>query len=78
MLDFYGPLLVVMAIVMLQATFAQKGKLANTFVVAILFTFSVIFIFSNSYWLFLLIFINLILYLLVCICYFTRDRFITF
>lgn len=78
MLEFYGPLLIVMALVMLQATYAKKGKLAKTIIVAILFSFSVIFLFSNSYWLFLLIFINLILYLLACVCYFTRDRFITF
>lgn len=68
----------VAALVMLQATLTEKGKLAYTLIIAVLFTLSIIFIFSSSYWLFLLIFINLFLYLMVCVCYFTRDRFITF
>lgn len=78
MLEFYGPLLMVTALVMLQATLTEKGKLAYTFIIAILFTFSIIFIFSSSYWLFLLIFINIFLYIMVCVCYFTRDHFISF
>lgn len=78
MIEFYGPLLMVIALIMLQATLVEKGKLSYTLIVAILFTFSIIFIFSSFYWLFLLIFINLFLYIMACICYFTRDRFKTF
>ena len=68
----------VTALIMLQATLTEKGKLAYTLIIATIFTLSIIFIFSSSYWLFLLIFINIFLYIMACVCYFTRDRFITF
>lgn len=78
MLDFYGPLLLVMGLIMIQATNAKKGKFASSLIVAILFTFSNIFIFSSSDWLFLLLFVNTFFYLMVGACYFTRPRFKTF
>ncbi len=78
MLEFYGPLLLVISLIMLQATYVEKGKLAHSLIVAIGFTISIILLFSSTYWLFLLIFINLFLYGMVCVCYFTRSTFKTF
>jgi hypothetical protein len=78
MLDFYGPLLLVIGLIIIQATNAKKGKFASTLIVAILFTFSNIFIFSSSDWLFLLLLVNIYFYLIAVVCYFTRPRFKTF
>lgn len=78
MLDFYGPLLLVIGLIIIQATNAIKGKFASTLIVASLFTFSIIFIFSSSDWLFLLILVNIFFHLMAIACYFTRPRFKTF
>ena len=78
MLDFYVPLLLLIALIIIQATYAKKGKLASTLLVAILLTFSNIFIFSSSDWLFLLLLINTYFYIMAGACYFTRPRFETF
>ena len=78
MINFYGTLLLIMGLIILQATNAKKGKLASTLIVAIFFTICNIFILSSSDGLFLLLFVNTYLYLMVGACYFTRPRFETF
>lgn len=74
MFAFYGMLFMVMGVIMLQAELARNGKFALTGVVAIVFTCITMFL-LHSNWLFLLIIININLYLLVIVCYFTKERF---
>ena len=78
MLDFYGTLLLIIGLIIIQAINGKKGRFASTLLVAILFSFCNIFIFPDSDGLFLLLFVNTYLYLLMFACYFTRPRFITF
>lgn len=78
MLNFYGTLLLIIGVIIIQATNAKKGRFASTLLVAIIFTFSNLFIFSDSDGLAILIFVNTYLYLMTIACYFTRPRFITF
>lgn len=78
MLDFYGTLLLIIGLIILQAKNAKKGRFVSTLLLAILFTLSNIFIFADSDGLFLLLFVNTYLYLMMFACYFTRPRFITF
>ena len=78
MLDFYGTLLLLIGVIIIQATNAKKGRFAATLLVAIVFSFSNFFIFADFKGLFLLLFVNTYLYLMMFACYFTRPRFITF
>ena len=78
MLDFYGPLLLVICLIIIQATFVEKGKLGYALTLAVVFTLCIIFLLHNSYWLFLFLLINFFQYNLACVCYFTRPRFKSF
>ena len=78
MFDFYGTLLLIIGLIILQSTNAKKGRFASTLLVAISFSFCNIFIFAGSDGLFLLLFVNTYLYLMAFACYFTRPRFITY
>ena len=69
MLDFYGTLLLLIGVIIIQATNAKKGRFAATFLVAIVFSLSNFFIFANSNALFLPLFVNTYLYLMMIACY---------
>lgn len=72
-MPFYLPILIIIVLIVIQCHHAKKGNLFLTILLAISFSILIKFLLWESHYLFLLLYVNLFLYLISLATYFTRS-----
>lgn len=72
-MQFYVPIIIAIVFIVVQYHHAKKGNLQITIFIAISFSILINFLLWEYSYLFLLLYVNFVLYLMSLVTYFTRS-----